>query len=150
MYFSVNPIFAKLFVIAHVPNVGMSHESNSMPNSGSPGSLMEDKDRQFDGKPESNYQVPGEEEDTSGHLHGWRLWVVAILISIVYFIVQVEISIVTTSIVNITQDIGGFARAGWVMSAYLLGFVSKSHFVLFPIMLSLLWANRVTFSQASL
>lgn len=33
-------------------------------------------------------------------------------------------SIVTTSLVTITADIGGFDRAGWILSSYLLGFVT--------------------------
>ncbi|EFY84288.1 efflux pump antibiotic resistance protein, putative [Metarhizium acridum CQMa 102] len=101
----------------------MGHEAESVLASDPAGLPGVVKDEQHDGKLESNSQLLGdEEEDTSGHLHGWRLWIVAILISIVYFVVQVEISIVTTSLVDITQDIGGFQRAGWIMSAYLLGF----------------------------
>ncbi|KJZ70793.1 hypothetical protein HIM_09806 [Hirsutella minnesotensis 3608] len=39
------------------------------------------------------------------------------------FVVQIEVSIVTTSLVAITKDLGGFDAASWVMSSYLLGYV---------------------------
>ncbi|KOS22229.1 Multidrug resistance protein 3 [Escovopsis weberi] len=39
------------------------------------------------------------------------------------FLVQTEISIVTTSLVAITHDLGGFETASWIMSSYLLGYV---------------------------
>jgi MFS family permease len=39
------------------------------------------------------------------------------------FLANIEIPIVTTSIVTITDDLGGFDRASWITSAYLLGFV---------------------------
>ena len=68
----------------------------------------------------------GESQDTGAYLHGLRLWLVVSLISTVYFLTQVEITIVTTSLVSITNDVGGFDKAGWIMSGYLLGFVSKS------------------------
>ncbi|GAM41182.1 hypothetical protein TCE0_041r14117 [Talaromyces pinophilus] len=58
-------------------------------------------------------------------------WVARIHVRIViiyryetYFLTQVEITIVTTSLVSITNHVGGFDKASWIMSAYLLGFVS--------------------------
>lgn len=123
----------------------MDRETTSALASGSPDSTAEAHDQQHGEKPATSCQAMGEEEeDTSGHLHSWRLWLVAISISIVYFAVQVEISIVTTSLVNITQDITGFERAGWVMSAYLLGFVSKSHLGLFSVLLNLVLGTSLT------
>jgi len=39
------------------------------------------------------------------------------------FLTSLEIPIVTTSLVAITDDLGGFDRIGWVISSYLLGYV---------------------------
>jgi MFS family permease len=44
--------------------------------------------------------------------------------SIALFLTNLEIPIVTTSVVAITDDIGGFDKAGWLISSYLLGYVS--------------------------
>lgn len=65
-----------------------------------------------------------EDEGTSAYLYGWRFVAILSLTAIVFFMVIVETSIVTTSLVNISADIGGFERASWVLSAYSLGFVS--------------------------
>jgi MFS family permease len=42
------------------------------------------------------------------------------------FLTNLEIPIVTTSLVSITDDLGGFNKVGWVISSYLLGYVGKS------------------------
>lgn len=67
-----------------------------------------------------------ESQDTGAYLHRLRLWLVMSLISTVYFLTQIEITIVTTSLVSITNDFRGFDKAGWIMSAYLLMLVSKT------------------------
>jgi MFS family permease len=43
------------------------------------------------------------------------------------FITNLEIPIVTTSLVAITNDFGTFDNVGWVISSYLLGYVGM-HF----------------------
>ncbi|KAF2449395.1 MFS general substrate transporter [Karstenula rhodostoma CBS 690.94] len=40
------------------------------------------------------------------------------------FLTNLEIPIVTTSLVSITGDLGGFDNVGWVISSYLLGYVA--------------------------
>lgn len=42
------------------------------------------------------------------------------------FMVQVEVPIVTTSLVAITSELGGFSTLSWVISSYLLGYVCES------------------------
>jgi MFS family permease len=39
------------------------------------------------------------------------------------FITNLEIPIVTTSLVAITNDFGTFDNVGWIISSYLLGYV---------------------------
>ena len=36
---------------------------------------------------------------------------------------NLEIPIVITALVGITDDLGGFQRASWIVAAYLLGYV---------------------------
>lgn len=40
--------------------------------------------------------------------------------------VQVEVPIVTTSLVAITSELGGSSMLAWVVSSYLLGYVCES------------------------
>jgi MFS family permease len=39
------------------------------------------------------------------------------------FLTNLEIPIVTTSLVAITADLGGFDKVSWLISSYLLGYV---------------------------
>ena len=41
------------------------------------------------------------------------------------FLTNLEIPIATTALVAITEDFGGFSKASWVISSYLLGYVGK-------------------------
>lgn len=41
-----------------------------------------------------------------------------------FFLVSMEISVVTTALVAIAEDLGGFESVSWVLSSYLLGYVS--------------------------
>ncbi|TRX97449.1 hypothetical protein FHL15_001727 [Xylaria flabelliformis] len=58
-----------------------------------------------------------EHESRQSYLKGFRL-------SLCLFLTNIEIPIVTTALVSITNDLGAFDRASWVISAYLLGYVS--------------------------
>lgn len=61
---------------------------------------------------------------TSRHLHGPRLVMVTCLNATMLFLVQTEIFIVTTSLVAIAEELGGFDTASWVLASYFLGYVS--------------------------
>jgi MFS family permease len=54
-----------------------------------------------------------------------RLWTdeTTSRITVALFLANLEIPIVTTSLVAITNDLHGFERGSWIISAYLLGFV---------------------------
>jgi MFS family permease len=45
---------------------------------------------------------------------------------IALFLTNLEVVIVSPSLVGITEDLGGFDRATWIISAYLLGYVGTS------------------------
>ena len=46
-------------------------------------------------------------------------------IAILMFIVNLEVPVVVTALVVITNDLGGFDSVGWVVSSYLLGYVGS-------------------------
>ena len=41
------------------------------------------------------------------------------------FIVNLEVPVVITALVAITNELGGFGRIGWVVASYLLGYVGS-------------------------
>lgn len=41
------------------------------------------------------------------------------------FLTNLEIPIVTTALIDITTDLGGFDHVNWITSAYLLGYVGE-------------------------
>jgi len=49
----------------------------------------------------------------------------------VLFLTNLEVAIVSPSLVAITEDLGGFNRATWIISAYLLGYVGTPPISLF-------------------
>ncbi|KAK7920463.1 MFS multidrug transporter-like protein [Apiospora marii] len=61
---------------------------------------------------------------TSSHLHGLRLVMVTFLNATMLFLVQIEIFIVTTSLVAIAEELGDFDAASWILASYFLGYVS--------------------------
>ncbi|PVH92824.1 MFS multidrug transporter-like protein [Periconia macrospinosa] len=72
-------------------------------------------------------EVEGDGHDHSNdepiYFTGARFYLLWASLIISLFLANIEIPIVTTSIVTITDDLGGFDRASWITSAYLLGFV---------------------------
>lgn len=57
------------------------------------------------------------------YLSGARFWLIFACIGLGLFLTSLEIPIVTTSLVAITNDFGEFNNVGWVISSYLLGYV---------------------------
>ncbi|KAI0446145.1 putative multidrug resistance protein fnx1 [Xylaria telfairii] len=62
------------------------------------------------------------------YLQGWRVWLVSVSLAIMMFMVTFEIPVVATSIVAITRDIGDAngdaSESSWLLTSYLLGYVS--------------------------
>ncbi|KAI1131717.1 MFS multidrug transporter-like protein [Nemania abortiva] len=65
-----------------------------------------------------------EPEGTKEYLHGRRLWLVFGSLGIIMFMVNFEIPIVATSVVAITNDIGGVNDRSWLLTSYLLGYIA--------------------------
>ncbi|KAF2179434.1 MFS general substrate transporter [Zopfia rhizophila CBS 207.26] len=69
---------------------------------------------------------PPEDDGSHGQIvyfKGPRLYLIIIATCIAIFLTNLEVPIVTTSLVNITNDFGGFGKAPWIVSSYLLGYV---------------------------
>ncbi|KAL8724486.1 MAG: hypothetical protein Q9166_007920 [cf. Caloplaca sp. 2 TL-2023] len=57
------------------------------------------------------------------YIKGWRLHIIVISLCLALFLTNLEIPIVTTSIVGITDDLQGFNESSWLATAYLLTYV---------------------------
>ncbi|KAI0531883.1 putative multidrug resistance protein fnx1 [Xylaria digitata] len=58
---------------------------------------------------------------TGRYVHGLRLYSIAYTLATMIFLVVLEIPIVPTALVPISNDLGGFNDLSWVISSYLLG-----------------------------
>ncbi|PLB52350.1 MFS multidrug transporter [Aspergillus steynii IBT 23096] len=56
------------------------------------------------------------------HPHGWRLIITILGMFISLYLVNLEVTIVSTSLVTITDDLGGFDKTSWIVTAYLTTF----------------------------
>ncbi|CAI6237031.1 unnamed protein product [Periconia digitata] len=63
-------------------------------------------------------------QDISHYLTGWRLHLLTTGLCLGIFLVNFEISIVSTSLVSITNDLQHFSQSSWVVTAYLLTYTS--------------------------
>ncbi|KAK7963366.1 MFS general substrate transporter [Apiospora saccharicola] len=61
---------------------------------------------------------------TGQYLEGRSFWLVTTALAVQVFMVNLEIPVVTTSLVEITRELNGFDKASWVISSYLLGYVA--------------------------
>ncbi|KAH9887452.1 MFS multidrug transporter-like protein [Xylariomycetidae sp. FL2044] len=65
--------------------------------------------------------APGHQQQV--YLTGMKFWMVTFSLALIFFLATMEAYIVTTSIVAITADIGGFDSSSWILSSYQLGYV---------------------------
>ncbi|KAM0426526.1 hypothetical protein ACHAPT_008218 [Fusarium lateritium] len=59
-------------------------------------------------------------EDQSKYLQGWRLWALTLALYISLFLSTLETTIVSTSLVSITNALNGFILRDWIVTSYLL------------------------------
>ncbi|KAE8388906.1 major facilitator superfamily domain-containing protein [Aspergillus alliaceus] len=64
--------------------------------------------------------VSEEPIEWDGALHGVRLFLGALGLGLALFLTGIEATIVSTSLVTITNDLGDFGRSSWVITSYLL------------------------------
>ncbi|KAI0014643.1 MFS general substrate transporter [Xylariomycetidae sp. FL0641] len=67
---------------------------------------------------------PEMSDDRFDYLRGSRFWLVFFSIGMIMFLVTFEIPVVATSLVAITDDVGGVDERTWLLTSYLLGYVS--------------------------
>ncbi|ORY05713.1 major facilitator superfamily domain-containing protein [Clohesyomyces aquaticus] len=60
----------------------------------------------------------GDDKDQKGYLAGWRLTSLSILL------VNIEVSVVATSLLTIVNNLKGYDKVGWVVTAYLVTYTS--------------------------
>ncbi|KAI0835899.1 putative multidrug resistance protein fnx1 [Hypoxylon sp. FL0890] len=63
-------------------------------------------------------------EDSINYIHGPRFWFICAAIAIMMFLTNLEVPVVITALVAITDDLSGFENVGWVVASYLLGYVA--------------------------
>ena len=54
------------------------------------------------------------------HLSGWRLVVTTCGLLLCLYLVNLEVTIVSTSLVNIANDLSGFDKSNWIITGYLI------------------------------
>ncbi|EMR64354.1 putative efflux pump antibiotic resistance protein [Eutypa lata UCREL1] len=59
------------------------------------------------------------------YIIGWRLHLITAGLALSLFLVNFEITIVSTALVSISNDLHDFGRNGWVVTGYLLTYTSK-------------------------
>lgn len=75
------------------------------------------------------------------YVHGVRHWAIGLVlvsipsvcectltlqrISVMYFLAGMDMTIASTSLVAITNDLGNFERASWILTSYSLGYIGK-------------------------
>ncbi|KAJ8132387.1 hypothetical protein O1611_g1236 [Lasiodiplodia mahajangana] len=62
-------------------------------------------------------------QDGIVYIHGARFWLICVAIAIIMFLVNLEVPVVITALVAITNELQGFDDVGWVVASYLLGYV---------------------------
>ncbi|KAL8785687.1 MAG: hypothetical protein Q9213_003246 [Squamulea squamosa] len=69
-----------------------------------------------------NIEAGGNVDRTSQmvYLRGWRLCALTFAICLALFLSTLEITIVSTALVSISNDLNGFHRSSWVITSYLL------------------------------
>ncbi|GAP86914.1 putative MFS multidrug transporter [Rosellinia necatrix] len=65
-----------------------------------------------------------EDDDARVYLEGAQFWLVSASVAIMMFLTNLEVPVVTTALVAITNDLGSFENVGWVVASYLLGYVA--------------------------
>jgi hypothetical protein len=64
----------------------------------------------------------------SQYLTGGRLYSIAAGLLVAVSLVQMESSIISTAIVDITDQLGGYGRSSWLFTAYFVTYAGKTLF----------------------
>ena len=93
---------------------------------------------------ESTVEEKAEASKKIYYLRGWRLKLLSLRsalskstssncqaketcsVALLFFLVNIEVSIVGTSLISITDDLHSFKQGGWVVTGYLITYTSKT------------------------
>lgn len=93
---------------------------------------------------EGSLEERAEATDLKNYLKGWRLHFLSLRsslrkssssshqadegrsVSLLFFLVNIEVSIVGTSLISITDDLHSFKQGGWVVTGYLITYTGKT------------------------
>ena len=93
---------------------------------------------------EGSFMEKADAADTTCYLKGWRLYFLSLRLAVcasssgdgqthrdcsvalLFFLVNIEVSIVGTSLISITDDLHGFKQGGWVVTGYLITYTSQT------------------------
>ncbi|OTB09508.1 hypothetical protein M426DRAFT_6778 [Hypoxylon sp. CI-4A] len=82
-------------------------------------------DRKHEGANVVNEQsMLSDGDDQIVYIQGLRFWAISAAIAIMMFLTNLEVPVVITALVAITNDLSGFENVGWVVASYLLGYVA--------------------------
>lgn len=59
-------------------------------------------------------------DNESRYTTGWKLHIISLGLLTAMFLYQMEPSITSTSVLAITDDLGGYGKSSWLFTAYLL------------------------------
>jgi len=73
----------------------------------------------------STEDEPAAAIDESKYINGTKLYLINTGLIISIFIVQMESSIISTAVVDITDQLGGYEKSSWLFTAYLLTYCGE-------------------------
>ncbi|KAF2468467.1 MFS general substrate transporter [Lindgomyces ingoldianus] len=91
--------------------------------------------------------TPTEQPNAHRYVTGWRLFCLLFGVSLAIFLANLEVTIVSTSLISITNDLNGFSRTGWVVVAYLITYTG---FIIVWAKLSDILGRKVSINAALL
>jgi len=63
---------------------------------------------------------PHDQSPRGQYITGWRLHAIFFALCVGLFVGQMEVSIISTSVLSITDQLGGFEQSSWLFTAYML------------------------------
>lgn len=109
-------------------NRGEAHEMHEMhppiDHSGTENGNATSKESARTDDPEKTI-LPSADDAPNCYLTGWRLHCTTLGIVLSLLLVNVEVTIVGTSLVDITNDLSGFGETSWIVSGYLVTYMGS-------------------------
>ncbi|OTB06974.1 hypothetical protein M426DRAFT_257371 [Hypoxylon sp. CI-4A] len=74
---------------------------------------------------DASMQSREDNDDEFNYITGWRSHVIMATLGLALFLVNLELTIIGTALVSITNDFNDFVRASWVVTVYLITYTSR-------------------------